>query len=339
MNMLQDVFHEVQQLEHGISRQVVSPSEIRMLESGEIRIRSEDLALNPEARRGMARLTGCPITFFESVPDDLKASIANRLLPASRLDRISIAILNESEVIGFSDAKLLSLMGSEILEAAFDVIPEKVKTELDQLEVRRFKSTANILELDVTTSKASAELRVGDIAAAGISISHWPCDAFATQISTYLHRLVCANGLLVPICRNDKRLRVRRLDRSRFSKDEMLENIRHISQIAWDELDLKLQALAKLANNKVDPEAVLADLVKRMHLNKRVSQALRDAVYADELGSDISQLGVVNALSRVATHDSSLNQILRRRLMEVSGVLSQEQVHRCPVCLSIVRGK
>lgn len=339
MITLRHVSDELQQLEQVISRQDVSPSDIRMSESGEIRICSEDLALNPEARKGIASLAGCPVTFFESVPDDLRASIANRLLPSSRLERISVAILNGSEVIGFSDAKLISLIGTEVLEAAFDAMPNSIRTGLEQLEVRRFRSAADILELDVTTPRASTELRVGDIAAAGISISHSPSGAFATQISTYLHRLACANGLLIPVCRNDKRLRVRRLDRSRFSRDEMLENIRRISQIAWDELDLKLRAVAELSKNKVDPEAMLADLAKRMHLNRKISKALRDALYADELGFDTSQLGIINAISRVATHDSGLNQMLRRRLMEASGVLSQAEVHRCPVCLSVVRGR
>lgn len=137
MVTLHSVFEEVQQLENVIVRQDVSPSDIQMFESGEIRICSEGLALNPEARKGIARLAGCPVTFFESVPDDLRASIANRLLPSSKLEKISVAILNESEVIGFSDARLISLMGTEVLEVAFGVMPDSIRTELEQLEVRR----------------------------------------------------------------------------------------------------------------------------------------------------------------------------------------------------------
>ena len=339
MITLNHVFDRLQQLEQGISRRNISPPEIQMLDSGEIRIASENFIVNTEAQKCIARLVHCPVKFFESVPVDLRAGITNRLLPMSNLERISITVLNNSEVVGFSDASLLSLSGTEILEAAFGVMPESFRTELDQLEVRRFRSASDILELDVTTPRASVELRVGDIAAAGISIYHSSSGAFAAQISTYLHRLACTNGLLVPVCRNDKRLRIRRLDSSLFSKTEMLANIRRISQIAWDELELKLHALAELSTNKVDPEAVLADLVKRMHLNKRISQALREALYEDELGFDGSQLGVINALSRVATHHLGLNRLLRRRLMEASGVLSQEEVHRCPTCLSIVRGR
>ena len=336
---MSNVFDELQQLELGISRLDLSPSDIRMLDSGEIRIHSDKFTLNPEAQKCIARLVQCPVKFFESVPVDLRSGITNRLLPVSRVERISVTLLDNSEVVGFSDARLISLMGTEVLEAAFDMIPESVKTELEHLEVRRFRSSVDVLELDVTTPTASVELRVGDIAAAGISIYHSSSGASATQISTYLHRLVCTNGLLVPVCRNDERLRIRRLDKSRFSKKEMLENIRRISRIAWNNLDIKLQALAELSRNKVDPEAVLEDLVKRMHLNKKISQALREALQSDELGFDGSQLGVINALSRLATHHSGLNRMLRRRLMEASGILSQEEVHRCPTCLSIVRGR
>ena len=42
MVTLDDVFNEVQHLEYSISRQDASSSEIKMLESGEIRIHSED---------------------------------------------------------------------------------------------------------------------------------------------------------------------------------------------------------------------------------------------------------------------------------------------------------
>jgi hypothetical protein len=339
MVMLHHVFDELRQLEQGISRQNLSPADVKMLDSGEIRVHSENFTLNPEAQKCLARLIRCPVEFFGAVPVDLRAVISNRLLGTAKLERICVTLMNDSEVIGFSDPKLIGLWGTEVLEATFDAIPEGVKTEFAELEARRFNLTSDVLELDVTTPRASVEVKVGDIVAAGISIYHSSSGMFATQISTYLHRLACKNGMLVPVCRNDKRLRIRRLDGLRFSKKEMLENIRRISQIAWDELDFKLQALAELTNNKVDAEAVLADLVKRMHLNKKVGQALRQALHEDELGVDESQLGVINALSRGATHYSGRNRNLRRRLMEASGVLSQEQVHRCPTCLSIIRGR
>ena len=339
MVTLPRVFDEIRQLEQGISRLKAAPKEIQMPDSGEIQIHSQNFTLDSEAQKCLARFIQCPVGFFESVPVDLRAFITNRLLLTIKPEPIHLILLNDSQIIGFSDAKLISLCATEVLETVLAVIPENAQAELEKLSVRRLKLTPNALELDITTPRVSEEVCVGDIVAAGISIYHSSSGMFATQISTYLHRLACQNGMLVPVCRDDKRLRVRRLEGLKFSKKEMIENVRRIGQMAWEELSLKLQAFASLSNNRVDPEAVLADLVKRMHLNKKVSGALREALCEDELGRNETQMGVINALSRVATHYPGLNQGFRRRLMEASGVLSQEQVHRCPTCLSIIHGR
>jgi len=83
----------------------------------------------------------------------------------------------------------------------------------------------------------------------------------------------------------------------------------------------------------------LEDLCEGMHLNKEVTQLVMAAFEEDELGVDDSQYGIINALSRLGTHNVDIEERIRLRLMEAAGVLSQEEVHRCPVCLSIIYGK
>jgi rubrerythrin len=339
MVTLEQVFDEFQQREKEITRLNLSPSEIKMLESGEMQINSENYSVNNDSQKCIANLAGCPVEFFKAVPVDLQSTIANRLLRISRVEKISISIHKEKEVIGFSNADLITLPGTEVLETAFDVMPDSSKSDLEQLVVRKFICGSDTLELDITTPRSSVEIKVGDIVSAGISIYHSSSGIFATQISTFLYRLVCTNGLLIPICQNDKRLKIRRLDISRFSKDDMLENIRRISKIAWEELDIKLQAFANLSKDNVDPEAILADLANRMHLNRKLTKALHDALYEDEFGFDSSRISSIHALSRVATHYPELNSMFRRRLMEASGILSQEKIHRCSKCGSIVYGR
>ena len=323
----------------------VAPHDLFMTETGKLRVDGQCLSLQPSAIQQLSRLISCPVEFYQKVPGDLRAHITNRLIKAQQWNGSSTfpeqfrVITLEESLVGISDAKLLNVSGTAVMGAIFDAIPDDMETDVTTLEVRRFQLNHESVAIDLTTPKATVQPRVDDIVAAGLSVSHSYTGLWATQISTYLHRLACKNGMLVPVCRNDRRLRIRRLDGSQFCQEKMLENIRHISQIAWSELDVKLQAFAGLCNNRVDPEAVLADLVKRMHLNRKVSQALRDALHEDELGFDDTQMGVINALSRVATHYPELNPIWRHRLMEASGVLSQQQVHRCPTCLSIIRGR
>lgn len=313
----------------------IAPRDLRLLESGELWLESKKFKLTPEAETSLTKLVQCPSSFFTSIPNDLRATLVNRLLvDSSRImsDRLLVLIKNE-QILGFSNPSLLHLSGSEVLHTALSAKPKSISEDLD---VRRFELTPDTLLLEVSSPQASIEIRADEIISAGLSIRHSPNGSFATKISTYLHRLVCTNGMTVPVCNDDKRLRVRRLDSSRFTKQELIKNLHAISAKAWDELDLKLEAFATLRTKKVRVSAVLNDLVKRMRLKDKVAKALRQAVLEDELGFDSSQMGVVNALARVATHSSLLTARAQCRLTEAAGVLSQEHVHRCPTCFSVI---
>ena len=99
---------------------------------------------------------------------------------------------------------------------------------------------------------------------------------------------------------------------------------------------MKLKAFAELGNKKVNVRAVMDDLIKRMRLRDLVAKALRESSREDEFGFDETQMGIVNALSRLATHSPLLSPATQCRLTEAAGVLSQAHVHRCPKCFSVV---
>jgi hypothetical protein len=335
MDTLNAVYNKLQQYEAQLRTQEVVAGDITMLETGKLRVNSEEYSMPPSAEDGLARLIRCPVTFFQAMPVDLRSIVVNRLIlddrPTSRKLQVT---LRGKQVLGFSDSKLLSLSGTEVLRTALSAMPDGMKEE--ELEVRDFQLNENKLNFEVTSKGAQFEASPGDLVAGGLSLHHSVSGQFATQITTFLYRLVCRNGLLVPVCRNDKRLRVRRLDGARFSKGDMLENLARISELAWQELSLKLEALAALGRKEVDPRAILENVIGRMRLNKKVADQLRAALLDDEKGYQENQLAVIHALSRIGTHSPELNEDLRRRLMTASGILSQREVHRCTKCMSII---
>lgn len=62
----------------------------------------------------------------------------------------------------------------------------------------------------------------------------------------------------------------------------------------------------------------------------------KHAFDADEFEFDGSGYGLINAVSRIAGHLSSLTLSQRRRAMLGAGILSQEKVHRCRLCSGII---
>ncbi len=333
---LDEVIRELQQAEAQTQNCSARPADLELLDSGECQVHGDTFKLSPEGENALARLITCPNSFYQSVPFDLRATLTNRLLQEPnriRPEQIRVTV-RQNQITGLSDAKLLELPATAVLQTALDAMP--AHTASDDLEIRTFHLTDDTLSLEITSRQTALELRPGDLVSAGLAIYHSVNGSRATQVSTYMCRLVCRNGMLVPVCRDDTRLRVRRLDGSRFSRQEMLSNLHTICQLAWDQLSDKLQALRDLTAERINPEAILRDIIRRMRLSRNVSATLIQALRQDELGQDDSQMAVINALSRTGTHGTDLSQTLRRLLMEASGVLSQENVHRCPACLSII---
>ncbi len=336
MTTLEDILCKVKEFEHQTHTKEVYARDLKLLDSGELQLHDDTFGFSPQGDAALAKLISCPGGFFQSVPSDLRATLTNRLLQEEeriRLQQIRV-IFKDNQIIGLSDAKLIELSGIEVLRTVLDAMPSAMASQ--DLEVRSFHITEDALTLKITSQKTATELRAGDLVSAGLSIRHSIAGSHATQVSTYLHRLVCTNGMLVPVCRDDRRLRVRRLDGCRFSKQEMFNNLHNICQLAWGQLSDKLQALRALTRERIDPVVILRDIVRRMRLSREVAAALHAALEQDELGYDESQMAVINALSRIGSHRTDLSQALRLLLMQAAGVLSQENVHRCPAGLAII---
>jgi hypothetical protein len=53
-------------------------------------------------------------------------------------------------------------------------------------------------------------------------------------------------------------------------------------------------------------------------------------------GAEPTAFGVLNALTRVATHDPSLSDQQRRRLDLLAGIFAGQDVHLCSHCYSLI---
>src|ERR1043166_7440645 len=155
----------------------------------------------------------------------------------------------------------------------------------------------------------------------------------ATTVPTYVLRLVCENGMMHRDCVDHKRSpRTRRLNKNQGNARELqLNQIRRLAADAWRQVPEKLAAIRRLAEERVDATAVIDNFVRRSRLYSRsVIELLRRAWQIE--GGEPTAFGVLNALTRVATHSTDLSYRQRRMLAQLSGVFATRHTHICPRC-------
>jgi hypothetical protein len=178
---------------------------------------------------------------------------------------------------------------------------------------------------------------VGDIVEGGISVRHSAVGKHGTQVHSYLHRLVCDNGLLVRVCDERRSLRVRRLHSTGFSPEAQLRRIEIILRQAWNQLEAKLAGLRALVERSVNPRQMIEQLCLRQGFSNRIRDALIDALDHDETGLvPATEFDVVQAIARLTTHRQDVREPIRERLFALAGALSQRYVHTCPHCHSVL---
>jgi hypothetical protein len=234
--------------------------------------------------------------------------------------------------LGRSDLAIVS--GSDVLDA----IRDGVGADASVIEVTSLEVCEEAVALELVSPRLSEEVRVGDVIRAGLRIDHSFLGAHATTIKTFVLRLLCANGLTHRDCQGQMRgPRTRRIDASHPRATEMqLDQIRKLTSQTWERLQEKLDAIRRLSSERVDAATLLTQFVGRSRLHsRRLTELLLDG-WAVE-GSDPTAFGVLNALTRVATHSAVLSIRQRRMLAQLAGVFANRHTHVCPRCFSILR--
>jgi hypothetical protein len=160
---------------------------------------------------------------------------------------------------------------------------------------------------------------------------------FATKIEGYLHRLVCTNGAVHRECSAPREVpRTRRLPASHpQAKDQQKEQVRRLVFNAIATLDRRFDGLEKLTSERVDFEDFATHWLRRSRLShQRLMPLLRRA--HDEEGGEGTAYGVLNAFTRVATHQAELSPNVRDVLARLGGMLAFGHSRLCPRCWSII---
>lgn len=314
---------------------VIPTEQIKLTENGLLHTGKNEFPLSIEGYEQFARRSKIPPSFLLRLPTDLQAPVFNHCFQVQVADGsigrdIRINLNKEKRVIGFDDPKLLKINAPKLMQLVITSLPKNLSAE--QVTVSRLYLTTSVLSFSCFSPDISKEPRVEDVVNGGIDVHHSTSGEFGIQIRCYLRRKVCTNGACTHICEDEKQVRARRLSDGRFDEEDMIRQTRHLLIQVWQQLDAKLEAITALLDQpRVSPNLVRGQRT-RFSLNNRTLEAIEAAVDRDELGVTNTQYDWFNAISRVASHETSISLRQQRRLMFMAGELSQQNARMCEKC-------
>jgi hypothetical protein len=242
-------------------------------------------------------------------------------------------VLRNGKFLTITRGDLNDLLPSEVLSAAV----ESLGREGESLMVSRIERTDERFEVELVSASKAIAVRPADIVQAGLHIIHAPYGNEATIIEAFTYRLVCSNGMIRRECvSRDGIVQTRKLAVDYPNGREIqISQIRRLALKNWNGLQSQLEALRATSERPANVEELLNSLLRRARISPQQMMPRLLAAWQVE-GSDNSRYGAVNALTRVATHDTELSVRQRRVLSALGGLLAFSTVHLCDKCYSLL---
>ena len=244
-------------------------------------------------------------------------------------DELRLGYSSNGTIVSVSPTRLACLTNNEVVTAIQDAWPSHISSET--LSVAALHLSETEFEFTCYTDQLTTEPRPGDILYGGITIRHSQTGASPTAVLSYVQRLVCSNGMTQRVCLQGRPSRTKRC-KAENSPTRMLEAIRQQVKGSWDQLGERLEGMQKLLEHRLNVDELPEGLRRRWSIKRGLAAEIATALGSDELGRTFTEYDLVNALSRVATHNTGLAPRYRRHLSLAAGMFAQRHVHQCPMC-------
>lgn len=241
---------------------------------------------------------------------------------------IRVTCTSQGSVLGLAPHHLVRLSNIEVVELIEQTIPANIMSEM---VCAQLSLTPTAFELDFYTRQSSVEPRPGDVLYGGVSIRHSQAGCSPTVVLGYIHRLVCTNGMTQRVCLNAKPARTKRAA-SENARELALIAMRDQIMGAFAQLEHRLAGIKQLTEHPLDINELPETLRRRWSINRRIAAEIAVALRNDEFGRTYTEYDLVNALSRVATHNRELAPRYRHHLALAAGMFAQRRIHQCPRC-------
>lgn len=173
----------------------------------------------------------------------------------------------------------------------------------------------------LVTPAKEAQPKVGDVVQAGVWCFHSPTARRNPEISSFVNRLACTNGMIAS--RSLSKFSWRATD-----EVDYLDWVEDSTVTAWESVDLEFDALTALTQQRLNghAHAVLEDLFERHRVPSSLRSRVVDAV-VDE--ADGTMYGIAQAFNRAANSVEDPMQ-MRGLLMVTGDIAAQDE--RCGEC-------
>jgi hypothetical protein len=283
---------------------------------GSLKVKGTDieLTLGEQGMKKFSVFLGIPKAFLPKLNNDLQTSVVNYFLEK---DAVTEALIGYS-----NDGMFKAAYPGNTPFLRNELIANAIERTFDPESRIRAIDFNNGIDISVVTEELNTEPRVNDVTHGGLKISARIGEA--PIISTYLERLVCSNGMVVPSLNSTLSLRGRTVD-------EIIAEMEHMANMVLStEVDDALAKWSQTAQVPVNDAALLIHRFCREYgLGSRMESKLLERI--DELEGN-TYYDVINLITSMQ-HEIGVSENMRHALQLAGGnLVNAVEIHRCNTC-------
>lgn len=310
-------------------------AEMDVLLDGErlgVRFGSHEVPMTSDGLEQLATFVGAPRSFVQKLPVDLQQTVLARLLRDTS-SNVTVRY-GDSGINEMFQPGRVRLEPRQVVDSAIKVMGEQA------LVVERYYDSDDLL-LDVMVPEdfdrgIGGDPAVGDISRGGIRVTQDRKNNHAPKVNSYIYRLACTNGMVVP----DTGLT---LDARGSSAEILLAELELAAQHAFGQVEEQIRHFYELRNQRIEGDVTqtVIRVAAERGLPDRTGLALArrvpDQLNPETLGREATMFDLVNLITNQANDPALSNRPGSRRALEMAGGSVVRQVHdRCGSCYQVV---
>jgi len=288
---------------------ITGPGEFDLAPSSEgDRLRYGNFPMADGSLDSAAYWGGVPAKFLLKCPTTLQVEILSHFF--GRLDDLPIAAVRDGEIVQFIDPRVDICPSHQIIEIVNRAIPNA--------NFDRMMHSSGWIDL-YTSGERAQDVSVGDAVAFGVYVGFSPFGSNNPEVSAYLKRLVCSNGMT----RNESLVR---FSRGRYGRN-LLGFFSETIPMAFSACELEMERLRRLREAELNGnrESAIA------HVLATVPASVRDFVRGELSIMEINTMyDLVCGVHEIATHRLSNPNIVRQMYNSAGQI--ESHVRECPTC-------
>lgn len=286
----------------------------------------EQFYLDEQAERSLSNYLGISKAYLAKCPPELKAHNLNYWLQRKGNAAAVIEAVDDHWVT-IHRPGLLILPLARVAEVITETMqPDYEVVQLIRNDTKFHIDIATDHRVEVDPDERIADRQVGDITHGGVRIMSNPTEVEAPVVQTYLHRLVCTNGLVSPESEGTITLKGHTID-------DVFREMEIACRRVLGDLDNKLADYAALARTfpPGSPARFAYQLIRENNLTRRIADRVMERV--NILPDDATMYDVLQIFTEIA--NGSVNYKTMLKLQGIGGEMAfhtEAVTHRCNSC-------